>query len=198
MAAIAVSIIGCGGSPAASVAPAGGDSSEPTATLADGGAASAAPTAASSSAAGGPGSAHYEITGPNAASGDVAFLWSTLSSKYALEAPGTVQQLVFQDAAAELSIYFPVPSCSSDFPQTCGIVKFTSFGNPGFALGANGWHQTPLPEGPSCTWDMSQLTPNGGTGSVECNEAINSRDLKADPNTIKITFTYTDPAPTQL
>lgn len=198
IAAIAASIISCGGSPAASVPPPGGGGSAPTTTPADGGGASAAPTAASSPDVGGPGSAHFEITGPAAASGDIPFLRSVLRDESDAQAPGAVQSAVFEDASANISITFPTPLCGATLPLSCGSVAFTGYGDPGVGIAANGWRSTPLPAGTACTWDIAQVTANGGSGSVECTDAINTRDLGAEPGTIKITFTYTDAAPQQL
>ena len=44
-----------------------------------------------------------------------------------------------------------------------------------------------------CTWETPSLTVNGGTGTVECINAVNPAN-PTTPNKVTITFTYQDPS----
>lgn len=154
-----------------------------------------APTAqvpsSSGAAGGGSGAAHYEITGPDAASGDVKFASSTLG----LSSDEFLQSALFQDGSLVIRIKFPVPGgCSGSITGGCGTVDIST---ATLRLRDAGWRAQPLPGGPSCTWDIPTLTANGGTGAVKCINAVNPAN-PTGPDRITITFTYHDPSPGQL
>ena len=143
-------------------------------------------TATSGATAGGSGSAHYEITGPDAASGDVKFASSAVSYD------PFIQSVLFQDGSSVIRINFPhVALCTPLFRFPCGRVGIST---ATLSLQDAGWRDLPLPGGPSCTWDTASLTANGGTGTVECTNAVN-RAHPTTPDRITITFTYQDPSP---
>lgn len=152
---------------------------------------SPAPTlpAASDAAAAGSGSAHYEITGPDAASGDAVFAGSTRDTS----SDAFSQSVVFQDGSLVIRIKFQPPGvqCSLPFVNVhCGTVDISTTTG---SLRDAGWRASPLPGGPSCTWDTASLTDNGGTGTVECINAVNPAH-PTTPNRVSITFTYHDPS----
>jgi hypothetical protein len=140
-------------------------------------------------AGGGSGSAHYEITGPDAASGDATFARSTrdgASDQFS-------QSVVFQDGSLVIRIKFQAPGVQCSLPFVgvgCGTVDISTATG---SLRDSGWRALPLPAGPSCTWDTASLTDNGGTGTVECINAVNP-DHPTTPNRVSITFTYHDPS----
>ena len=142
------------------------------------GASSPAPTAevpsTSGAAGGGSGSAHYEITGPDAATGDATFASSTRDKA----ASDFNQSANFQDGSLVIRIKFPPPGCNA---VGCGKVEIS---NPTMSLHDGG---------PSCTWDVASLTDNGGTGTVECINALNTAN-PTTPNRVTITFAYHDPS----
>jgi len=150
--------------------------------------------ATSGPAGGGSGSAHYEITGPDAASGDVKFASSATGGP---SSDAFSQSAIFQDGSLVIRIKFPNPGCASllaDNPQpnpNCGAVSIST---ATLSLQDSGWRAQPLPGRPSCTWDTASLTANGGTGTVECINAVNPAHPNT-PDTITITFTYQDPSP---
>ena len=147
------------------------------------------PPAASDAAAAGSGSAHYEITGPDAASGDATFARSTrdgASDQFS-------QSVVFQDGSLVIRIKFQAPGVQCSLPFVgvgCGTVDISTATG---SLRDSGWRASPLPGGPSCTWDTASLTANGGTGTVECINAVNPAH-PTTPNRVTITFTYHDPS----
>lgn len=150
---------------------------------------SAAPTpqvpAASGAAGGGSGSAHYEITGPDAASGDATFA----SSTHDRSSDAFSQSVVFQDGSLVIRIKFAPPGCNAFGLSPCGAVDISTATG---SLRDSGWRGSPLPGGPSCTWDTASLTANGGTGTIECINAVNPAH-PTTPNRVSITFTYHDP-----
>jgi hypothetical protein len=142
--------------------------------------------ATSGAAESGSGNAHYEITGPDAASGDATFASSvndTSSDAYQ-------QSVVFEDGSLVIRIKFPPPGCNALGTAPCGTIDISTATG---SLRDIGWRASPLPAGPSCTWDIPSLTANGGSGTVECTNAINQAH-PATPNTVTITFTYRDPS----
>lgn len=142
--------------------------------------------AASDAAGGGSGSAHYQITGPDAASGDATFV----SSRFDSSSDAFSQSVVFQDGSLIIRIKFAPPGCNALGLGPCGTVDISAARG---SLRDVGWRALPLPAGPSCTWDTPSLTANGGTGTVECTNAVNP-DHPTTPNTVTITFTYDDPS----
>jgi len=138
--------------------------------------------ATSGAAGGGSGSAHYEITGPDAASGDAKFFSSTNDTS----SDAFSQSVFFQDGSVGIRIKFPPPGCSL---AGCGIVVIST---ATVSLRDDGWRALPLPGGPSCTWDIASMTANGATGTVECTNAVNPAH-PTTPNRVTITFTYHDP-----
>jgi hypothetical protein len=153
--------------------------------------------ATSGAAGGGSGAAHYEITGPDAASGDVTFARSAASGAASDE---WGQSADFQDGSVVIRLKFPNPGCSSlmaSNPQpnpNCGTVSIST---ATLTLRDGGWRALPLPGGPSCTWDTAALTANGGTGTVKCTNALNPAH-PTTPDRVTVTFTYHDPSPGQL
>lgn len=139
------------------------------------GAPSPAPTsqapATSSAADGGSGSAHYEITGPDAAIGDAQFASSTSD----LSSDAFSQIVRFQDGSLVIMIEFPPPGC-----VVCGTVDIST--------AASTIHDG----GASCRWAIASLTAKGGSGTIECINAVN-RAKPATPNKATITFMYSDP-----
>jgi hypothetical protein len=134
----------------------------------------------------GSGSAHYEIIGPDSASGDATFAGSSRDSS----SDAFSQSAVFEDGSLVIRIKFPPPGCNAIGTGPCGSVDIST---ATASLRDSGWRGSPLPAGPSCTWDTPSLTANGGTGTVECTNLLNP----ADPttlNTVTITFTYEDPS----
>ena len=140
---------------------------------------------AASDAGNGSGTAHFEISGPDAASGDATFAGSTLDTS----SDAYSHSVVFQDGSLVIRIKFPPPGCNALGLAPCGAVDITSATG---SLRDSGWRTSPLPAGPTCTWDTTSLTVNGGTGTVECTNAVNQAH-PATPNTVTITFTYHDP-----
>jgi len=129
--------------------------------------------ATSGAVEGGSGSAHYEITGPDAASGDMKFAGSSRDSS----SDAFSQSVLFKDGSmAIMRIFFPGPGCVD-----CGAVNV---GIAGVSLHDGGQ---------SCTWDIATLTANGATGAVECINAVNPAH-PTTPDTITISFTYHDPS----
>ena len=158
----------------------GGPSPVPTVQVpASSGVPSAAPTpqvpASSDATGGGSGSAHYEITGPDAASGDATFVRSTRDAS----SDSFSHTLVFQDGSLAIRIKLPAPGCrpTTANPLVCGVVDIS---NATMGLRDAG-----------CTWDTASLTATGGTGTVECTNAVNP-DHRETPNAVTITFTYHD------
>jgi hypothetical protein len=144
--------------------------------------------ATSGAAGGGSGAAHYEITGPDAASGDVKFARSAASDASSAEFG---QSVLFQDGALAIRIKFPIPAFCISGSYGCGTVGIST---ATMSLRDDGWRAVPLPGRPSCTWDTASLTANGGTGTVECINAVNPAH-PTTPDRITITFTYHDPSP---
>ena len=134
--------------------------------------------ATSSPAVSGSGSAHYEITGPDAASGDAKFASSTRDDPTSDEFS---QFALFQDGAVSIRLRFPPPGCSAGGPYACGTVAIST--------ATASLHDA----GASCTWDIASLTANGATGTVECINAVNTAE-PTTPNRVTITFTYHDPS----
>jgi hypothetical protein len=135
---------------------------------------SPAPTSqapATSAVEGGSGSAHYEITGPDAASGDATFASSTLDTS----SDAFSQVVRFQDGSLVIKIKLPPKGC--DIP-TCGTVDINT--------STVGMHAD------GCTWDTASLTADGATGTVECINAVSPAN-PSTPNKVTITFTYHDP-----
>ena len=129
-------------------------------------------SATSGAAGGGSGSAHYEITGPDAASGDATFASSTLDTS----SDAFSQVVRFQDGSLVIKIKFPPKGCDI---ATCGTVDINT--------ATVGMHAD------GCTWDTASLTAEGATGAVECTNAVNP-DHPTTPNRVTITFTYQDPS----
>ena len=127
---------------------------------------------ATSAAETGSGSAHYEITGPDAASGDATFASGALDTS----SDAFSQIARFQDGSLVIKIKFPPPGC--DIP-TCGTVDINT--------ATGGMHAD------GCTWDTASLTADGATGTVECTNAVNPAN-PTTPNRVTITFTYQDPS----
>jgi hypothetical protein len=134
--------------------------------------------ATSGAAGGGSGSAHYEITGPDAASGEAKFASSTRDDPSSDEFS---QFVVFQDGAVSIRLKFPPPGCSAGGPFACGTVEISTATTTLHDAGA------------SCTWDIASLTANGATGTVECINAVTAAE-PTTPNRVTITFTYHDPS----
>jgi hypothetical protein len=129
---------------------------------------------ATSGAAAGSGSAHYEITGPDAASGDATFA----SSTHDTSSDAFSQSVRFQDGSLVIKMKFPHPGCVTG----CGTVDINT--------------ATAGMRDAGCAWEISSLTTNGGTGTVECINAVNP-DHPTTPNRVTITFTYHDPSASQ-
>lgn len=142
--------------------------------------------ATSDDAGGGSGGAHYEITGPDAATGDATFA----SSTHDRSSDAFSQSVVFQDGSLVIRIKFPPPGCNALGIVACGTVDISTATG---SLRDTGWLGSPLPGRPSCTWDTASLTANGGTGTIECINAVNPAH-PATPNKVTITFTYHDPS----
>jgi hypothetical protein len=145
---------------------------------------SAAPTpqvpATSGVAGGGSGSAHYEITGPDAASGDAKFASSIRDTS----SDAFSQSVRFQDGSLVIRIKFPGPGC-----VISGIGQGSDCGTVDISTATVSLHDG----GPSCTWDIAPLTANDGAGTVECINAVNPAHATT-PNRVTITFTYHDPS----
>jgi hypothetical protein len=157
----------------------GGPSPAPTPQVpaTSGGPVASGVPATSGPAGGGSGSAHYEITGPDAASGDAKF-----ASSIHDETSGQFRQIArFQDGSVVVKIEFAPPGCVVDVPIPCGTVDIST--------ATLSLHDG----GSSCTWDYASLTATGGTGTVECTDAVNPAQ-PATPNRVRITFTYHDPS----
>ena len=138
---------------------------------------SPAPTSqppATSAAEAGSGSAHYEITGPDAASGDATFASSSLDTS----SDAFSQIVLFQDGSLVIKIKFPPPGC--DIP-TLWDGRYQHR------------HRRACTLSPGCTWDMASLSADGATGTVECTNAVNPAN-PTTPNRVTITFTYQDPS----
>ena len=188
-------LVGCtGATPAASN---GGGTVTPTPVT---GQASSAVSSAPASPGAGGGSAHYDISGPGSASGDIPFFNSTLVPKFGTRA-AAVAMVIFTPKAGDpssISLTFPAPSgptgCSIQYPQQCGLVSVSS---PTLTVQDAGWRGLPAPAGPTCTWDTTKLTAHGGTGSVECTNGLNLTKPSAGAYHIKVSFTYNDPNPIQ-
>ena len=142
--------------------------------------------ATSDPAGGGSGSAHYEITGPDAATGDATFV----SSSHDTSSDAFSQSVVFQDGSLVIRIKFPPPGCNALGNVACGTVDISTATG---SMRDSGWRDSPLPGGPSCTWDTASLTANGGSGTVQCVNAVNPVH-PSTPNGVTITFTYHDPS----
>jgi len=139
---------------------------------------SPAPTpqaSATSDASGeGSGSAHYEIIGPDAASGDAKFA----SSTHDTSSDAFRQVVLFQDGSLVIKIKLPPPGVCPG----CGTVDIST--------------ATVSMRDAGCTWDIASLNANGGTGTVECINAVNPAN-PTTPNRVTITFTYHDPSASQ-
>ena len=143
---------------------------------------SAAPQASGAAPAspangGGPSdSAHYDITGADTISGDVKLSGAGVTRPYGMT---SVSQLLYQEQAGGLLVRltFPVASCSSQNPESCGRVTFSNGTINVTGAGFQG-----------CTWDLAQVTSTGGTGTVECDNATDTVSSKADK--IKVSFTF--------
>ncbi len=142
----------------------GGPSPAPTAQV----------PATSGAAGGGSGSAHYVITGPDAASGDAKFT----SSTHDRSSDAFSQSALFQDGSLIIRLKFPPPGCLVNVP--CGAVDISAA-------------TMSMRDGPRCTWDIASLNAKGGTGTVECINAVNPAQ-PTTPNRVTITFTYHDPS----
>jgi hypothetical protein len=142
-------------------------------------------SATSSSAGSGSGTAHYDITGPDATSGDATFASSTLNTA----SDAFSQFVLFRDDALTIKIEFAPPGCNASGDYACGSVEISS---DTIYMRDSGWRATPLPSGPSCTWDTPSLTAIGGSGTVECVNLVNP--ARSTPNAVTITFTYQDPS----
>jgi hypothetical protein len=142
-------------------------------------------SATSGPAGGGSGTAHYDITGPDAASGDATFARSTHNTA----SDAFSQSVLFQDSALTIKIEFAPPGCNALGEYPCGSVEISS---DTIYMRDSGWRATPLPSGPSCTWDTPSLTTTGGSGTVVCINLVNP--ARSTPNTVTITFTYQDPS----
>jgi hypothetical protein len=142
----------------------GGPSPAPTAQV----------PASSGAAGGGSGSAHYEITGPDAASGDARFA----SSNRDTTSDAFSQSVRFQDGLLDIRIKFPHPGCGAPGID-CGTVDIST--------------AKASMRDARCTWDIASLTANGATGTVECINAVNAAH-PTTPNRVTITFTYQDPS----
>jgi hypothetical protein len=132
--------------------------------------------ATSSPAGGGSGSAHYEITGPDAASGDARFA----SSSRDPSSDSFSQSVRFEDGPLVIRIRLQPPGTPSSV-HPVGTVDISTA------------TATLHDAGPSCTWDTASLTANGGTGTVDCVDAVNPAH-PTTPNRVSITFTYQDPS----
>ena len=136
--------------------------------------------ATSGVAGGGSGSAHYEITGPDAASGDAKFASSIRDTS----SDAFSQSVRFQDGSLVIRIKFPGPGC-----VISGIGQGSDCGTVDISTATVSLHDG----GPSCTWDIAPLTANDGAGTVECINAVNPAHATT-PNRVTITFTYQDPS----
>ena len=123
----------------------------------------------------GSGSAHYEITGPDAASGDAKFASSSTSDASSNEYR---QSAVFQEGSVFIRIEFPAPGAVCSF---CGKVDVST--------ATASLHDA----GPTCTWDIASLAADGATGTVECTNLVNAAN-PTTPNVATITFAYNDPS----
>jgi hypothetical protein len=128
-------------------------------------------------AGGGSGMAHYRITGPDAATGDATFASSTHNTS----SDAFSQSVVYQDGSVVIRIKFPPAGCSA-ISDACGTVDIST---------AKGGMRDA-----GCTWDIDSLTAIGGTGTVECIDAVNPA-YPTTPNKVTITFTYNDPSASQ-
>ena len=126
---------------------------------------------------GGSGSAHYEIIGPDATSGDARFASSTRKSS----SDSFSQSTTFEDGPLVISIRLQPPGTPP---------SVHSVGTVDIRTATGGMHD----DGPSCTWDTPSLTATGGTGTIECIDALNPA-RPSTPNRVTITFTYHDPSP---
>ncbi len=133
-------------------------------------------TATPASGAGPSDSAHYVITGADTLSGDVPLSGAGVTRPYGMT---NVSQLLYQDQAGvtTVGITFPIAACSSGNSQACGAVTFS---NGTLSVTGAGFQ--------ACTWDLAQVTSAGGTGTVECNNAMNTVSSKADKLTVSFSF----------
>jgi hypothetical protein len=171
----------------------GGTTAAPLVATAAPPVATAAPPVATAEAAASPGvstgdgSLHYEVTGSDTISGDLPFAGSFVHSPSSGGLAGKPFDITFQTDARDIAARIKIPDrfCAAGETIDCGTVQLGTT-TPPISL---------MAVGNNCTWDTSQLTANGGTGSVVCTNVLDLYQLSKSPDTMTLTFTYSDPAP---